>query len=162
LNRRADHGAGQLTAPDSVRAQIQLLTSQRTGNATDCGTTPGLRSCHTRASFWRLRRPGAHCPWTNAAVGCFAVPGRAGRDPAGKPIYDFTILDGIFDEYRAAGVRPMVEFGFMPKDLAASLPDRKEYQVHYPKSAISGASNNPPKDYTKWCELIRTVTQHLV
>src|SRR6187399_946940 len=27
----------------------------------------------------------------------------------GKAIYDFTILDGIFDEYKAAGVVPMVE-----------------------------------------------------
>src|ERR1700733_4967027 len=69
------------------------------------------------------------------------------EDANGKPIYDFTILDGIFDEYKVAGVRPIVELGFMPKDLAASLPDRKEYQVHFPKSTISGASNNPPKDY---------------
>jgi len=84
------------------------------------------------------------------------------EDASGKPIYDFTILDDIFDEYKAAGVRPMVEFGFMPKDLATTLPDRKDYQVHYPKSAISGASNNPPKDYAKWGELIRAVTQHLV
>ncbi|WP_238398586.1 beta-xylosidase [Edaphobacter sp. 12200R-103] len=85
------------------------------------------------------------------------------EDASGKPIYDFTILDGIFDEYKAAGVRPMVEFGFMPKDLAADLPDRKvPYQVHYPKSTISGASNNPPKDYKKWGDLIRAVTAHLV
>jgi xylan 1,4-beta-xylosidase len=85
------------------------------------------------------------------------------EDPSGKPIYDFTILDGIFDEYKAAGVRPMVEFGFMPKDLAAELPNRHEpYQVHYPKSAISGASNNPPKDYAKWGELVRVVTAHFV
>ena len=85
------------------------------------------------------------------------------EDPSGKPIYDFTILDGIFDEYKAAGVRPMVEFGFMPKDLAAELPNRHEpYQVHYPKSAISGASNNPPKDYAKWGELVRVVTSHFV
>jgi xylan 1,4-beta-xylosidase len=84
------------------------------------------------------------------------------EDASGKPIYDFTILDGIFDEYKAAGVRPMVEFGFMPKDLAADLPDRQvPYQVHYPKSTISGASNNPPKDYKKWGELIRIVTAHL-
>jgi xylan 1,4-beta-xylosidase len=56
-----------------------------------------------------------------------------------------------------------VEFGFMPKDLAAELPDRKvPYQVHYPKSAISGASNNPPKDYKKWGELIHAVTEHFV
>ncbi len=85
------------------------------------------------------------------------------EDASGKPIYDFTILDGIFDAYKAAKVRPMVELGFMPKDLAADLPDHHEpYQVHFPKSAISGKSNNPPKDYAKWGELIRVVTAHLV
>src|SRR5215469_14158835 len=56
------------------------------------------------------------------------------EDASGKPVYDFTILDGIFDEYKAAGVRPMVEFGFMPKDLAADLSGRQvPYQVHYHK-----------------------------
>lgn len=85
------------------------------------------------------------------------------EDANGKPIYNFKILDGIFDAYKAAGVRPMVELGFMPKDLAADLPDRHEpYQVHYPQSTISGRSNNPPKDYKKWGELIRVVTAHLV
>jgi xylan 1,4-beta-xylosidase len=85
------------------------------------------------------------------------------EDASGKPIYNFTILDGIFDAYKAAGVRPMVELGFMPKDLAADLPNRHEpYQVHYPKSTISGKSNNPPKDYKKWGELARVVTAHLV
>jgi xylan 1,4-beta-xylosidase len=85
------------------------------------------------------------------------------EDASGKPVYNFTILDDIFDTYKASGVRPMVEFGFMPKDLAADLPERKvPYQVHYPKSAISGASNNPPKDYKKWGELIRVITAHFV
>ena len=78
-------------------------------------------------------------------------------------MYDFRIFDGIFDAYKAAGVRPMVELGFMPEALAADLPNRHEpYQVHYPKSAISGKSNNPPKDYAKWGELCRVVTAHLV
>jgi xylan 1,4-beta-xylosidase len=36
------------------------------------------------------------------------------------------------------------------------------YQVHYPKSTVSGASNNPPKDYRKWGELVRAVTSHFV
>lgn len=85
------------------------------------------------------------------------------EDANGKPVYDFKIFDGIFDAYRAAGVRPMVELGFMPEALAADLPDRHEpYQVHYPKSTISGKSNNPPKDYAKWGELCRRVTAHLV
>lgn len=83
------------------------------------------------------------------------------EDSQGRPIYDFRIVDGIFDQYGAAGVRPMVELGFMPKDLAAELPDRKvEYRST--KSIISGASNNPPKDYAKWGELVRVFTSHLV
>ncbi len=85
------------------------------------------------------------------------------EDAHGNPVYNFTILDGIFDAYETAGVRPMVELGFMPKDLAATLPNRHEpYQVHFPASTVSGASNNPPKDYAKWRELIRTVVAHLV
>lgn len=85
------------------------------------------------------------------------------EDANGKPIYDFKIFDGIFDAYEAAGVRPMVELGFMPRDLAADLPNRHEpYQVHYPQSTVSGKSNNPPKDYAKWGELARVVTAHLV
>jgi xylan 1,4-beta-xylosidase len=73
-------------------------------------------------------------------------------------------MDGIFDAYKAEGVRPVVELGFMPKDLAAVLPGRPDqaYEVLYPKDTLSGASNNPPKDYAKWEELARVVTAHLV
>jgi len=85
------------------------------------------------------------------------------EDASGNPVYDFKILDSIFDALKAAGVRPMVELGFMPKDLAAEVDGRHEpYQVHFPQSTVSGASNNPPKDYRKWSELIRAVTSHLV
>ena len=84
-------------------------------------------------------------------------------DASGNPVYDFKLLDGIFDAYKAAGVRPMVELGFMPEALAADLPNRHEpYQVHYPKSTVSGKSNNPPKDYAKWGQLCKVVTAHLV
>ena len=85
------------------------------------------------------------------------------EDSSGRPIYSFAIIDGIFDAYKVAGVRPLVELGFMPKDLAADLPDRHgPYQVHYPQSTISGKSNNPPKNYQKWEELVRVLTTHLV
>ena len=85
------------------------------------------------------------------------------EDASGKPVYDFTLLDGIFDAFKTAGVRPMVELGFMPEDLAADLPTRHEpYQVHYPQSTVSGKSNNPPKDYGKWRDLVQALTAHLV
>ena len=75
-------------------------------------------------------------------------------DENGKPVYDFTITDQTFDEFAKAGVRPMVELGFMPKDLAAAMPGFSEYQLHYPAHTMGGASNNPPKDTrcgASWC-----------
>jgi xylan 1,4-beta-xylosidase len=79
-------------------------------------------------------------------------------DADGKPHYDFTILDHIFDAFRDAHVRPMVEFGFMPEALASGPAP---YQTHYPKS-LNGSSQSPPKDYAAWGELCRAVTAHLV
>jgi xylan 1,4-beta-xylosidase len=83
-------------------------------------------------------------------------------DAHGKPVYDFTITDQTFDEYQKAGVRPFVELGFMPKDLAAEVAGISEYQLHHPKPTMGGASNNPPKDYAMWGELVRKFTEHLV
>ena len=83
-------------------------------------------------------------------------------DANGKPVYDFTITDRTFDAYKNAGVRPFVELGFMPKDLASVVPGVNAYQVHYPRPTMAGASNNPPKDYAMWGELVRRFTQHLV
>jgi xylan 1,4-beta-xylosidase len=81
------------------------------------------------------------------------------EDASGKAVYNFKILDQIFDEYKAAGVRPMVELGFMPKDLATG---KEPYQVHYPQRTTSGSVQSPPKDYAKWQELIRVLVAHLV
>ncbi|HEX4155414.1 MAG TPA: beta-xylosidase [Acidobacteriaceae bacterium] len=84
------------------------------------------------------------------------------EDAQGHAIYNWKILDGIFDAYKAAGVKPMVELGFMPQDLAASSPARP-YHVPFPQGdVLSGASNNAPKDYRKWEALTRAVTAHLV
>ena len=85
-----------------------------------------------------------------------------GLDNNGKPVYDFTITDQTFDAFQKAGVLPMVELGFMPKDLAAAVPGITEYQLHYPKPTMGGASNNPPRDYKIWGVLVRKFTEHLV
>lgn len=82
--------------------------------------------------------------------------------PDGKPVYDFTITDQTFDAYKEAGVRPFVELGFMPKDLASTVPGITEYQLHYPKPTMGGSVNNPPKDYKLWGDLVRHYVEHLV
>ena len=86
------------------------------------------------------------------------------EDAQGHAVYEWKILDGIFDAFKAAGVKPMVELGFMPKDLAATLPGKPDqpYQKHFPGDVLGGASNNPPKDYAKWQGLVQAVVAHLV
>jgi xylan 1,4-beta-xylosidase len=80
------------------------------------------------------------------------------EDAAGRSVYDFHILDGIFDGFRAAGVTPMVELGFTPEALAS---EGGTYKDVYPDSAIGGSVHSPPKDLAKWRALIGAVLSHL-
>ena len=80
------------------------------------------------------------------------------EDANGKPVYNWTILDGIFDAWVAAGVRPMVELGFMPKALS-SHPD--PYHVPWPAKGVEEGWSFPPKNYGKWRELVRQVAAHM-
>ena len=77
----------------------------------------------------------------------------------GKPVYNWAILDGIFDAYAAAHVRPMVELGFMPKALS-SHPD--PYHIPWPTKPgdVEGWSF-PPRDFALWEDLVRHVAAHL-
>jgi xylan 1,4-beta-xylosidase len=79
--------------------------------------------------------------------------------PDGKPVYDFKIVDAIFDAYKQAGVTPTVELGFMPQDLSVRP---EPYHIAFGKGEVldSGAQF-PPKDYALWGELVRTFVAHL-
>ncbi len=71
----------------------------------------------------------------------------------GKPVYNFSYVDQIYDGLLQAGVRPFVELSFMPKKLAA----QESYQAFWYHPIVS-----PPKDWAKWDDLIRQFAQHLV
>jgi xylan 1,4-beta-xylosidase len=75
------------------------------------------------------------------------------EDAAGKPIYNFSYVDQIYDGLLENHVRPFVELSFMPRKLAA------EPIVHsfWYKPIVS-----PPKDWNKWDDLISHFAQHLV
>jgi xylan 1,4-beta-xylosidase len=83
------------------------------------------------------------------------------EDASGKPVYDWTITDRIFDTYLHAGAKPFVEIGFMPQALSVK-PDP------YHPTWIPGAKNDqysigwsyPPKDYAKWGELVNQWVRH--
>ena len=75
------------------------------------------------------------------------------EDTVGKPLYNFSYVDQIYDGLLANGVRPIVELSFMPRKLASrNLPHSFWY---HPNVA-------PPKDYRRWDELIEALAQHLV
>jgi xylan 1,4-beta-xylosidase len=85
------------------------------------------------------------------------------EDAAGNPVYDWTILDGIFDAYLENGVRPYVQLGFMPRDLSVKP---EPYQHHWtPKlryEEIYTGWAHPPKDYERWSELAYQWTRHCI
>ncbi|UBU10180.1 GH39 family glycosyl hydrolase [Nonomuraea gerenzanensis] len=69
----------------------------------------------------------------------------------GEP-YDFSRVDAVYDRVVALGLRPVVELGFMPRDLAAD-PSRTVFGY---EAVIS-----PPKDFEAWGELVRALVGHL-
>jgi xylan 1,4-beta-xylosidase len=85
------------------------------------------------------------------------------EDADGKPLYDWTILDRIFDTYRQRGVRPYVEIGFMPEALSTHpQPYQHKWSPQNSSSTIFTGWAYPPTDYEKWGELVYQWTKHCV
>jgi len=80
------------------------------------------------------------------------------EDAAGKPVYSWTILDRIFDTFRAAGIKPLVEIGFMPEALSAHP---QPYRHNFPQGSVFTGWTYPPKDYQKWSEVVFQFVRHL-
>lgn len=80
------------------------------------------------------------------------------EDSSGHPIYSWVILDQIFDTFRALGVKPLVEIGFMPEALS-TRPE--PYRHDFPRGDIYTGWASPPKDYQKWSELVFQFVHHL-
>src|SRR5579863_4759062 len=71
----------------------------------------------------------------------------------GAPVYNFSYVDQIYDGLVQNGVHPFVELSFMPQQLAAA----QTFQSFWYKPIIA-----PPKDWSKWGDLISHFSQHLV
>lgn len=85
------------------------------------------------------------------------------EDAEGKPIYDWTILDRIFDAYRTNGVRPFAQIGFMPEALSIKpQPYQHKWTPTAKYSEIETGWAYPPKDYDKWRELVFQWVKHCV
>ena len=79
------------------------------------------------------------------------------RDASGKPVYDWRIVDQIFDTYQLTGTTPFVEIGFMPEALS---PHPEPYRHRWPKDFDTGWAY-PPNNYQEWSDLIYSWVRHL-
>jgi xylan 1,4-beta-xylosidase len=81
----------------------------------------------------------------------------------GTPIYDWAILDRIFDTYLDRAVRPYVQIGFMPRDLSLKPePYAHHWRPGQKYEEIYTGWAYPPKDYQSWAELAFQWARHCV
>jgi xylan 1,4-beta-xylosidase len=80
------------------------------------------------------------------------------EDAQGKAVYNWTILDQIFDSFRSAGIKPLAEIGFMPEALSTHP---EPYRHNFPDGPIFTGWAYPPKDYKKWSEVVFQFVRHL-
>ncbi len=69
-----------------------------------------------------------------------------------KVEYNWTYLDMVMDSYLELNIRPFIELGFMPQQLASG-----EQTVFYWKG-----NTTPPKNYETWANLIKATLSHLM
>lgn len=85
------------------------------------------------------------------------------EDEQGKAVYDWTIVDRIFDTLLERDVRPLVEVGFMPKAMSTKPePYRHEWRPGLRYGQIMTGWRYPPTDYDKWRELVYQWAKHCV
>ena len=85
------------------------------------------------------------------------------EDADGNPVYDWTIVDRIFDAYLERGVRPYAQIGFMPQALSVKPePYQHQWRVGARYEEIYTGWAYPPKDYDKWGELVYQWVKHCV
>lgn len=85
------------------------------------------------------------------------------EDANGNPVYNWTIIDRIFDVYVERGMKPLAEMGFMPEVLSSKPePYRHNWKPGDPYDDIYTGWSYPPKDYRKWGELIYQWVKHSV
>jgi xylan 1,4-beta-xylosidase len=85
------------------------------------------------------------------------------EDANGKPIYNWRIVDSIFDTYIQGGMKPLAQIGFMPEALSVK-PESDSFQITPDKHKVYHYTgwNYPPRSYEKFAELVYQWVKHCV
>ncbi len=85
------------------------------------------------------------------------------EDANGNPVYNWRIIDSIFDTYVQRGIKPLAQIGFMPEALSTHpQPYKHDWKPGEPYSKIFTGWAYPPKDYNKWRNLVYEWVKHSV
>ncbi|MFJ6708725.1 MULTISPECIES: beta-xylosidase [unclassified Streptomyces] len=72
------------------------------------------------------------------------------REQDGRPVHNFQYVDELFDRLLDLGVRPFVELGFSPGDLATERDTVFWWR----------ANGSPPVDLERWSDLVAALVRH--
>lgn len=85
------------------------------------------------------------------------------EDANGKPVYNWHLVDSIFDTYIKLGIKPYAQIGFMPEALSTHpKPYRHYWKPGDNYNDVYTGWTYPPNDYNKWEELIYQWVKHSV
>lgn len=85
------------------------------------------------------------------------------EDANGNPVYDWHIVDSIFDTYIKLGMKPLAQIGFMPEALSTHpQPYKHNWKPGDKYGDIFTGWAYPPKDYKKWAALVYAWVDHCI
>ena len=85
------------------------------------------------------------------------------EDANGNPVYDWRIVDSIFDTYIKLGMKPLAQIGFMPEALSTHpQPYKHNWKPGDKYGDIFTGWAHTPKDYKKWAALVYAWVEHSV
>lgn len=85
------------------------------------------------------------------------------EDENGNPIYNWKIIDHIFDTYLERNIKPYVQIGFTPEAMSTHpQPYQHTWTPHAKYHEIFTGWAYPPKDFKKWEELVYQCAKHSV
>ena len=85
------------------------------------------------------------------------------EDEKGNPIYNWNIIDKIFDTYIERGMKPIAQIGFMPQALSTHPePYKHHWDPNTKYDEIFTGWAYPPRDYVKFANLVFEWVKHSV
>ena len=79
------------------------------------------------------------------------------EDENGNPHYDFSHVNQVFKEYVKRGIKPIVEYDYLPREL-----EIKDKSVPVGNDEGMAMRNTGPNDWDRWSDLMKAATRNFI